>query len=812
MEHMARNIRFALRTLRANRVFAAFAILTLGLGIGANTAIFSVIDGVLLKPLPYADSERLVVVRQSSLAAAVQSPAVAVNELYDYRRQTQSFEALVEHHQMNFDLLRKGNPDRVNAAVVSHDFFNVLGIRPQLGRAFVADDDRPGADPVLVLSHSYWVKAFGADPSAVGLVVQMNDRPHTIVGVLPAVPLYPQESDVYMPVSACPFRAAAEQRLTANRRAFSALTVFGKLRPGVTVAQAADDVSRAAAQFVAANPQAYRALSGFTADARPVRTEITRNARPLLLILLGATGIVLLIACSNVANLSLARLLRRERELAVRAALGAGRRQLVAQLLTESTLLAAAGGVVGLLFAGSTLSMLTTFVGRFTSRTEEIAIDPRVLVFTIVLSIATGVLFGILPALSSRADLVSSMKQGSRGGGESPGRRRLQRALIAGQVAVAVVLLVAAGLLLASLFRLQQVDGGYEGDHVVSAEAFPNFTKYPDAPSQTRFYEAAVTRISSMPGVVSVAVTNAVPLSAIRPGANPILFKGGTDAASEHRPTADLNVSSPLYFATLGIPIVEGRDFTVADKADAAPVAIVNKTMARYWQGRSPLGAQISPDEGRTWLTIVGVAGDTRQYGVGHAIVPEIFTPLAQSAIGGGRFIVRTHDEPSTFASSLVEAVHAVDPDMPVKNVLTMAELRSRALETPRLTAALLSVFAALALAVTLAGLGGVIAMSVTHRIREFGVRMALGATRPEILRVVLSEALGVIGIGLVAGVICSTLATRVLASYLYDTRTWDPMTLLFVCAVFVVTGIASCLGPALRATNADPLTTLKAE
>ena len=373
-------------------------------------------------------------------------------------------------------------------------------------------------------------------------------------------------------------------------------------------------------------------------------------------------------------------------------------------------------------------------------------------------------------------------------------------------------MLFRSGLLLASFYRLLRVEGGYQGDHVVSAEAFPNFTKYPDTASQKRFYEVAIQRVSAVPGVVSVAVTNAVPLSAIVPGATPIEIKGETDAASERRPTADLNISSPAYFSTLGIPLVEGRDFTEADDAERPPVAIVNQRMAAYWNGRSPIGEQVSPDSGKTWLTIVGVAGDTRQYGVGHEVVPELFTPLAQTGIGGGRFIVRTQADPAAFASALVDSVHAVDPDMPVKNVLTLSELRDRALETPRLTAALLSVFAALALGVTLAGLGGVIAMSVTHRLKEFGVRMALGASQAHILNSVLKQGLTVVGAGLAAGVLLSIAATRVLASYLYQTRTWDPVTLLAVCAVFIVTGVGSCLGPAWRATHADPLTTLRAD
>jgi putative ABC transport system permease protein len=351
MDILAQNIRFAFRTLRRNRLFATFAIVTLGLGIGANTAIFSVIDGVLLKPLPYASGDRLVVINHSTHAAARPNPNVSIKELYDYREKAATFDALVEYHQMNFDLLRKGNPDRVNTGVVSHDFFNVLGIAPIYGRTFVATDDEPGAGAVLVLSHSYWEKAFGGDPGIIGRIVQMNDRPHTIVGVLPRVPMYPQENDVYMSVSACPFRAAAEKRINANRRVFAGLTVFGRIKDGLSRMQADADVKRIASSFVADNGESYRTLEGFAAAALPVREQLTRQAKPVLLILLGTTGFVLLIACVNVANLSLARLLNRERELAVRAALGAARRHLMTQLLTESTVLSLAGGAAGLLFA-----------------------------------------------------------------------------------------------------------------------------------------------------------------------------------------------------------------------------------------------------------------------------------------------------------------------------------------------------------------------------------------------------------------------------------------------------------------------------
>src|SRR5919106_1730949 len=364
-EMLAQDIRFAFRTLRSSPGFTLVAVLTLGLGIGANTAIFSVINGVLLRPLPYGNADRLVVIRQAAPGAGRPNVNLSIPEYFDYREQaTADFDALVEYHQMSFDLLRRGDPDRVNTGVVSHNFFNVLGIAPIIGRTFRAEDDRPGAEPVLILSHSYWQSKFGGDPNIVGQVFEMNDRPHTVVGVLPNVPHYPQENDVYMPVLACPFRAAAEKRIAQNPRIFGALVVFGRLKPGVTRERAAGTVDAICGRFTKEDTRAYRPDSGFTATAADVRGELTRTARPMLLILMGTTGLVLLIACANVANLTLARLLRRDRELALRAAVGAGRGRLIRQLLTESTMLSVAGGALGLVFASSTIDMLTLFVAR----------------------------------------------------------------------------------------------------------------------------------------------------------------------------------------------------------------------------------------------------------------------------------------------------------------------------------------------------------------------------------------------------------------------------------------------------------------
>jgi putative ABC transport system permease protein len=813
MEDLWKDVEYGIRTLTKNRAFAALAIVTLGLGIGANTAIFSVISGVLLKPLPYASGDRLVLVRQSAPLAGRSDTGVSVKELYDYREQANDFDNLVEYHQMNFDLLNRGEPDRVNTGVVSHDFFNVLGIAPILGRTFVADDDRPGADAVLVLSYSYWQQKFGGDAKIVGQVFQMNDRPHTVVGVLPNVPLYPQENDVYMSVSACPFRAAAEKQLVQNRRAFSILTVFGHLKPGVSRERAASDVGAICGRFVRDNTNAYRAGSGFTATTLNVQDEMTKDARPLLLILLGTTGLILLIACANVANLTIARLMRRDRELALRAALGANRGRLVRQLLTESTLLAVAGGAFGILFASSTVGMLTTFVGRFTTRTGEIGLDPWVLGFTLGVSVLTGLGFGTFPAMASRVDLVDAMKQGSKGAGESTGRRRVQRSLIVAQVAVSVVLLVGAGLLLASFYRLKQVDSGYRADHVLSAEVFTNFTKYPNANAQLAFYQPLIQRLQGEAGVVSVAVTNAVPLSAIQPGNNPFQIEGRADDA-DRRPSADVRIVSPAYFSTIGVPLVAGRVITDADKVDGLPVVVINKAMTRYWDKADPIGSRLSFDNGQHWATVVGVVGDVRQFGLSRDAAAQVYGPMSQASngIGGARVLVRTKGDPIGAAKIIRDDVHAIDPNMPVENIRSLEDIRDGYLATPRLTAMLLSIFAALAMLVTMTGITGVIATSVSQRTQEFGVRMALGASRDRVLRMVVGQGLVLVGAGLCLGIAASLALARVLATLLFNTQPTDLITFTAVAVTFTVAGTIACLGPAWRATTVDPIQALRAD
>jgi putative ABC transport system permease protein len=825
LETLVADLRYGARALVKHPGYALLAVLTLGLGIGANTAIFSVINGVLLKPLPYEHGDRLVIVQQSRPLSGQPQVGVAIAEYFDYRERGKDvFDGLVEYHQMNFDLINRGEPDRVNTGVVSHDFFDLLGIKPIIGRTFVAADDVRDAEAVLVLSHTYWRQKFGGDPNIVGQVFEMNDRPHRVIGVLPNVPHYPQENDVYMPVLACPFRANGERQIPQNRRAFGALNVFGRLKEGTSPEQAASAVGAICHTFTQDNKQVYRPeTSGFQATTVPVRDALTSGARELLLILLGITGLVLLIACANVANLTLARMLGRDRELAMRAALGAGRGRLVRQLLTESTLLATVGGAMGIGFAWITIDMLTTFVGRFTSRTGEIGLDPMVLAFTVGVSILTGVLFGTLPALGSRVDLVAALKQGGGQAGDGGSRKRIQGALIVAQVAVSVMLLVGAGLLLASFFRLQRVETGYRSDGVLSAQIYGNFSRYPNATTQRRLYLPVLERLQAQAGVSAAAITNAVPLGGGAPGTTRFDIEGRVVDDPERRPTADVRVATPQYFATIGVPVISGRVFNDLDSEESMRVAIINKAMTKYWDGTDPVGSKIAlplpPVRGnpnaptQEWYTIVGIVSDVRQFGLTQESVAQVYVPLTQTPFGiAGQILVRTAGDPASFGNVLRTTVHAVDPNQPVENVQTLDDLRSEALAAPRLTATLLGVFAGLALLVTLAGIGGVIATSVQQRTKEFGLRMALGARRDSVLMMVVRQGLTLVLIGLAIGVVGALAAGRVLSSYLYQTAPRDPLIFAGVAVVFVLAGVVACLIPARRATTVDPLIALRAE
>ncbi len=815
-EALLQDSRFGLRTLRRSAGYTCAAVGVLALGIGANTAMFSVIHGVLLRPLPFRDGERLMLVQQAAPAAGLTSAGVSIPELGAYRERLTALRDLVEYHGMSFTLLDRGEPDRVDTGVVSANFFDVLGVKPLHGRGFVDGDDDHGAEAVLILGNEYWQQKFGGDPRIVGQVVEMNDRPHTIVGVLPAYPQYPRRNDVYMPTSACPFRDQAGQTLPGGFRSFAALTVFGRLAPQATFEQASSQVTTVSATFAKEHPQDYRQARDLAGRIQPLRETLVSGARPLLLALAGTTLLVLLIACANVANLSIARTARRRRELALRSAMGAGRGRLLAQLLTENVLVALAGGALGVGLAWLSQEMLVGFVARFTARTGEVAIDGRVLAFTVVVSLLTGLVFGSAPALVARRNLMPSLREGTAQSGGGAPRQRLRAGLVVAQVAVSFVLLVGAALLLRSFHRLSTVELGYDGERVMSGSYFGNFTSV-NQNDALRITSQILERLRAAPGVQSAAVTTAVPLSNIQPGVVTIRLD---DGKGEDGTTLqiDPNVASDGYFETLGIPVLSGRAFRPADDAGTPSVAVINQSLARLWRGRPPIGSRFLFDGGQPppgqdpWITVVGIVADFQLYGPDQVVPPQVYLTYRQTGGFAGRIMARAAGDPRDLAPAIRSAVHGVDPKSPVEELQTVDELRRGQLATPQLTAALLGAFAAVALLVTLAGIAGVVGTSVTQRTRELGVRMALGASRGSVLRLVLGEGFLLVAVGLVLGIGGALAFSRLVVRFLFATPPTDPLTYSAVGAVFVLAALLAVLGPARRATSIPPQVAFRIE
>jgi predicted permease len=819
-DNLFQDIRYGLRSLGRAPGYALAAVVTLALGIGANTAIFSVLNSVLLHPLPYQDSGQLIRLRQDRPLIDQQDIGISIPEVWDYRKTLTTVENVVEYHEMNFILLDHGQAHRVKTGVVSSSYFDTFGVKPLFGRTFRVSDDVLSAAPVLVLSNAYWLKTFGGDSGVVGRQVEMNDKWHTIVGILPPIPGYPAPDDVYMPTSACPFRADAETRVATDRRAFFGLTVFARLKPGVTPARAGAEIASVAQAFGQAYGDVYRpSISGFQASAVPLEREITEEIRPVVWTLLATTALILFIACANVANLSLSRTLRRDRELALRTALGARRTRLVRQLLTESTMVALAGGLLGLALAWATRDLLAAFAALFTKSPVDAAIDARVLLFALAVSLVTGIGFGTLPALLARTGVVA-LKEGAAPSGDARRGVRLRAVLVVAQVALGFALVTGAGLLLRSFWNLYTAKLGYQhADTVLSAEVCCNFSRQRSTAGRAIF-EQILARAESIPGVTQAAITDAVPLGGIAPSQAHVHIAGQPTVEYLLAPHVDGRVASDQYFSLLDIPILAGRSFTPADAADAPKVAVINQAMSRLWGARNPIGTTFESvvpphrDDPVLVFTVVGIVGDVRQFAIDDPAEPVFYVPLHQSPKDGffARLLLRTDADPLLLTADVRTAVRAVDPGVPVENVHTLEDLRESKLTTPRLGAALLSVFAGLALLITLAGLGAVVATSVSQRTREFGVRIALGASRRAVLGIVVREGAWMLGVGLVLGAGGALTFGHLLSPYLYQTPITDPVVYTLVVLLFTLTGLGACLGPARRAVTIDPLLALRSE
>ncbi len=837
VDNFVQDVGYAVRTLNKSRGFALLAIVTLALGIGANSAIFSVVNGVVLAPLPYPDSDDLMVVEAGAPGVGRPRISFTTREFYEYRAVAETLD-LVEYHSMSFTLLGHGFAKYVETGVVSYDFFDVLGLTTQHGRTFVAADEHVGAEAVLVLSDRFWREEFNADPGVVGEVFEMNDRPHRVIGVLPPIPHYPRYNDVYMPTSACPFRARNENGMDTDRDVFRNLWVFGRLTGGATVDHAEQEISMLAGRTYDRDP-AYYEGTDYTARAVSLQEALTEAARPMLMVLIGTVALVLLVACANVANLMVARVMRRERELALRAAMGAGRSRLLRQLLTETILLSVAGGALGLLFASLGLDMLVEFAGRFTERTADIEIDSWVLAFTFVVSVITGVAFGVLPGLWTHADVARALREGS-----SPqtttGRTtlRVRGLLIAGQVALSFMLLIGAGLLMTSFIKLSRVDTGFEAENVLTAEISPNWTEYENLDERTELYTELLGALERAPGVVSAAVANTVPLahgmtmvSVYHVETRPPGLDEFVERANHEAPSGTVSHGWPLglspigisadYFETVGLPILEGRGLTPEEVDGRDAVALLSESARdRYWPDASPIGVRIAIPVPLTatsrqgeweWHTVVGVVADAKHYGLELETPPAMFASY-RSFGGAGLLLVRTSADTQTMGALIQQTLARIAPRQAVENFQTVQSLRSDALATPKLTTTLISLFAALAMVITVAGIGSVLAFSVNQRTHEIGIRMALGAERRAVLGMVLQQGLSMVLVGLALGVVGALWFSNLVATFLYETEPTDPLTFLGVGVVLLLATVIACWLPARRATTIDPVVALRVD
>ena len=809
-EHLAmfgQDAGFALRMMRKSPGFTLAAILTLGLGIGANSAIFSVVNAVLLKPLPYEHGDRLVVLDQRM---GMMNQSFSVAEINDYRAQSRSLGGLVEYHNMNFILLGRSEPERVETGVVSWNYFEVFGVKPLFGRAFRPEDERPGAPAVLLLSHEYWIKSFGGDPTVVNKTFTMNDKIHTVIGVLPPVPQYPDENDVYMPTTACPFRS--RPAAIANRQA-RMMQVFGRMKPGMSVPQAQADLSGVAANLQKAYPKDYPEANHYSVQTVSLEEQLTHNARPTMLVLLAAAGFVLLIACANVANLNLSRLLRRERELAVRAALGAGRARMFRQLLTESFLLAVIGGGLGLLFSWGALSLLVNFAARFTPRAREIHMDAVVLGFTFLVAVLTSLLSGTAPALAARETVVGTLKEGGTQSTIGRGKHRMSSLLIVAQVAASFLLLIGAGLMLRSFLRLQRVDPGFQPENVLTMQIGLDFVKYNTGDKQRAFFETLLEKIQMQSGVKSAAASMMIPFTNDMKMTGDFQIQGQATTPGQALPTADFRIVSPCYFEALHIPIFKGRGFLQSDRPGNPDVAIVNRSAASHlWGSQDPVGTRFSTDRGKNWTQVVGVVGDIKQYGLDKNAADDIYVAMAQNPMMESSLVIKTSVEPMSIARGVIELLHAIDANQPAARMRSLEQVRAESVAAPRLTSNLLGLFALQALAIAATGIGGVMALVVGQRRHEIGVRMAIGARPGEILRMILGQGMSLTLVGVALGLLGALWLTHLFEQLLFEVAASDPPTYVGVAAVLGMAALMACYVPARRAARLDPLIVLRLE
>jgi putative ABC transport system permease protein len=810
METLFKDIRYGIRGLLKRPGFTVIALITLALGIGANTAIFSVVNAVLLRPLPFQKPEELVIVWEDLAFAGFPHNTPAPANYVDWKTQNQSFVDMAASRETSFNLTGDGEPERVSAYAVSANFFPLLGVQPLLGRSFVPEEDQPGGSKAVVLSYGLWQSRYGGDRNILNREVLLNGEKYAVVGVMPAsFQFFAKDVRVWVPI-------ALTQEQWANRGGHY-LTVVARLKPGVSVTQAQADMN-AVMRRISMDHMDETLGGKIGVVVMPVRDEFVGDARGSLIVLLVAVAFVLLIACANVAGLLLARAVGRRKEIALRLALGAGRTRVVRQLLTESLLLAVAAGVLGSLLAYASFTFLQGLIPEEMAIATSLKLDVRILVFTIAISIVTGIIFGLVPALqSANFDLNDALKQSS---GRVTSSGRLRSAMIVFEVALSLVLLVGAGLLIQTLFQLFRQYSVLEPEKILTMRTILPLEKYKEPQRRTSYYQQVLQRVEHLPGVVAAGYSTSIPLA----------WKGGTSGFYPEGIKAPIpgmaydanhREVSANYLKAMNIPLRQGRYFESGDNAQSLPVAIINETMAReYWPGENALGRRFKvgdPDEpGKQWKEIVGIVADIRQMGIDEPVKAEMYIPYEQITDWPGYvprdLAIRTTGDTSNLAGAVRQIIREVDPDQPVSNVATMQEVLSEEAGQRRMGMIMLVGFAALALLLASLGIYGVLAYFVTQHTNEIGVRQALGASPRNILFLVLKKGMGLTLIGVVIGVVASFALTRLMSSLLFGVTAGDPLTFATVPLLLIGVALLACYIPARRATKVDPLVALRYE
>jgi len=809
------DLRYAVRSVLRARGFALAVVVTLGLGIGATTAIFSVVRGVMLKPLPHRQGDRLMYLRQSTRGAGGENVAFSVPEIADFRTGSRTLAGIAEYSPVTLTLVGDDDAVRIDVGLVTGNYFSVMGLSPVIGRSFTDGDDGSSAAPVMMLTYDYWRKRFGGDRAVVGRTLRVGGKAVTVVGVLQPAPYFPARIDALMNM------VNSEHHLSAmmvTGRTHRMTEMIARLAPGASVPQARAEVAAITSRAHADHPEAYDAGSGFQVTLTPFQEVLGQGARLTMLLLMGAAAFVLVIACANVANLTLMRGVGREQELVVRAALGAGTSRLRRLLMAENLVLTLAGSILGLLIAFGGVRMLTTFAARYSPRANEIRIDGAVLAFSLLLAIVVAVLLSFAPGLASERTLGASLSGGGRRTTGTVRRQRLQQGLVVAQIAVSVMLLTGAGLLTRTMQRLSLVDSGLNTENVLTMEVPKDFDGSSPAATIAQ-YERIQSQLATLPGVSEVGLGSTMPL---RVSGITLDMKadGRPVAPGQAQPHSEYRTANPDYFHAAGIPLLHGRAFTSTDRAESPRVVILNKTLAdQFFPNQDPIGQRVAwtgdvlkfIGVSGDWRTVVGVVGDTKDGGLDAAPIPATFIPFAQGDFPSGGFVIRTRSSAASFAAAATRIVRQAAPQQPIEKVLTVEQIRDESVSPRRLNAVLVSSFGILAMLVAAVGIAGVLAFSVTARTNEIGVRMSLGADSARVQRMVLSEGGRLVLIGLAVGVAGALALTRLIRGLLFGVPPHDPVTLAIVALIMAVVGIGACWIPAFRAARIDPAIALRA-